>query len=193
MDALESLRRIRRNKGITLKDLSGLTDLSANYLSQVERGQANPSIATLKKITDALGVSFMSLVENGNGRPDNPAAEPGGTAAEPAQVVRAGQRKELVYPGGLRKAQLLSPDLQGRLEVIITVEDPVPEPGEWYSHEGEEFGLVLEGCYEVEVGGRVYRLEENDSITFSSALPHRMRNPGEKPSKTLWVITPPSF
>ena len=187
MDALESLRKIRRAKGITLKDLGKATDLSANYLSQIERGRANPSIATLKRITDSLGINFMSLVENGNGREAAP-------ASEPAKVVRADKRKELVYPGDLRRALLLSPDLQGRLEVIITVEDPVPEEGgEWYSHEGEEFGLVLEGCYEVEVGEKVYRLNEEDSITFSSRLPHRMRNPGDKPSKTLWVITPPSF
>ena len=193
MDALESLRRIRRDKGITLKALGELTELSANYLSQIERGQANPSIATLKRITDALGVSFMSLVENGNGGPP-PEPEPGGKAAEPARVVRADQRKKLIYPGGRRRALLLSPDLQGKLEVIITVEDPVPEEGgEWYSHEGEEFGLVLEGCYEVEVGDKVYRLNEEDSITYSSHQPHRMRNPGDKPSKTLWVITPPSF
>ena len=109
-------------------------------------------------------------------------------------MVRADQRKKLIYPGGRRRALLLSPDLQGKLEVIITVEDPVPEEGgEWYSHEGEEFGLVLEGCYEVEVGDKVYRLNEEDSITYSSHQPHRMRNPGDKPSKTLWVITPPSF
>ncbi len=188
MDALERLREIRKRKKVTLKELSRLTDLSANYIGQIERGQANPSIATLKKITDSLGISFMSLVEpNGEGHEEHP-------PPMPVRVVKADQRKELVYPGGKRRATLLSPNLQGKLEVIITVEEPAPEDNdEWYSHEGEEFGLVLEGCYEVTVENKVYRLEQGDSITFSSRLPHKMRNPGDKPSKTLWVITPPSF
>ncbi|MBW1712979.1 MAG: cupin domain-containing protein, partial [Deltaproteobacteria bacterium] len=40
------------------------------------------------------------------------------------------------------------------------------------------------------VEDQTYLLEAGDSITFPSNLPHRMRNPGQKPSKTLWVITP---
>lgn len=190
MEALERLKQCRKDKGITLKELSRLTDLSANYLGQIERGQANPSIAALKKITDSLGITLMSLVEeigeNGRPIPTPP--------SQPVEVVRAGARKTLIYPGGARRASLLTPDLQGALEVIITVEDPAPEgTGEWYSHEGEEFGLVLEGTYEVVVEDRTYLLEEGDSIRFKSNIPHQMRNPGEKPSKTLWVITPPSF
>lgn len=187
METLERLKKIRKKRKVTLKDLSHLTDLSVNYLSQIERGLANPSIGALKKITDALGVTFMSLVDdNGHDRvPFSP---------DRVEIVRADDRKTLVYPGEMRRADLLTPDLQGRLEVILTVEDPAPAGSDtWYSHEGEEFGLVLEGCYEVTVEGQVYRLEEGDSIRFPSHKPHQMRNPGDRPSRTLWVITPPSF
>lgn len=62
-----------------------------------------------------------------------------------------------------------------------------------YSHEGEEFGLVFRGRYEVEIAGEVYLLEEGDSIYFPSRLPHRVRALGDAPAETLWVITPPSF
>ena len=108
------------------------------------------------------------------------------------KVVRANERKTLIYPGSVKKATLLTPDLQGKLEVIITVEDPEPHGNEeWYSHEGEEFGLILEGIYEVTVDDQVYKLEEGDSICFPSHLPHKMRNLGNKQSKAIWVITPP--
>lgn len=171
-----------------------MTDLSANYLSQIERGMANPSIGALKRITDALGITFMSLVENGGGQEAPSTQGAAGSRIQAAQVVRADKRKTLIYPGGKRQASMLTPDLQGALEVLLSVEEPAPEgDGDWYSHEGEEFGLVLEGCYEVMVEDQVYRLEEGDSIRLPSNLPHKMRNPGVKPARLLWVITPPSF
>ena len=189
MTVLSKLKEIRKSKRLTLERLGKETNLSANYLSQIERGLANPSVAVLKKITKALGIQYMALAEGEEGFLDaSPAAQ------SPARLVKRDRRKTLVYPGGGRQASLLTADLQGKLEVIITVEEPEPEGNEeWYSHEGEEFGLVLEGCYEVTVADQTYRMEEGDSISFPSSLPHRMRNPGSTYSKTLWVITPPSF
>jgi quercetin dioxygenase-like cupin family protein/DNA-binding XRE family transcriptional regulator len=186
VEAFRQLRSIRQAKGISLKEMAERTGLSSNYLSQIERGKANPSISVLKRITDTLAVPYMSLVEPSRSLKDD--------GIVPVQVVKANKRKMLVYPGGQRRAYLLTPDLRGKLEVILTVEKPETEgSGDWYSHEGEEFGLVLEGSYEVMVENRVFRLEEGDSIRFVSSIPHKMRNPGAKLSKTLWVITPPSF
>ena len=189
MTVLSKLKEIRKSKGLTLEKLGKEINLSANYLSQIERGLANPSVAVLKRITKALGIQYMSLAEGEAGLLDASQA-----VQSPVRLVRQGRRKTLVYPGGGRQASLLTADLQGKLEVIITVEEPEPERNdEWYSHEGEEFGLVLEGCYEVTVADQTYFMEEGDSICFPSSLPHRMRNPGTTHSKTLWVITPPSF
>lgn len=58
----------------------------------------------------------------------------------------------------------MTPNLRGKLEVIITDEKPSNAKDEWNSHEGEEFGLVLKGNYEVTVGDNIYHLEEGDSI-----------------------------
>lgn len=188
-EILTKIKRLRRVKGISLRGMSHRTGLSEYYLSQVEKGKANPSIGSIKKITDALGVPLMALLtaqEEGK--------EQGPDGSEGVKIVKVDKRKTLIYPGSLRKASLLTPDLQGRLEVLLTVEEPEPEGNdEWYSHEGEEFGLILEGTYEVTVEDRVYMLEQGDSICFPSRLRHKMRNPGNKISKTLWVITPPSF
>jgi len=188
LDPLRKIKNIRKKKRITLRQMADQTGLSVNYLSQVERGLANPSVAVLKKIFDVLDMPFMSLVE------DNPSQDPSNLEEEPAKVVTADRRKTLIYPGGARRAELLTPNLRGRLEVLLCNEDPEPpEAVDWYSHEGEEFGLVLEGVYEVAIEGRVYLLHEGDSITFSSSRRHKLRNPGRKPARLLWVITPPSF
>jgi transcriptional regulator with XRE-family HTH domain len=186
----QQLKAIRKRNGVTLQQIADRTGLSKSFVSQVETGAANPSIASLKKITDALGVPLAALFEE---------HEPGDTAPQPAEqhgevrVVRRDRRKMLVEPGKMGRMYLLTPDLQRKLEVILGEEDPGNADAEWYSHEGEEFGLVLEGCYEVSVGGQVFVLEAGDSIYYPSHLPHKTRVLGDQPVRTIWVITPPSF
>ena len=179
------IRRIRRSKGITLKQMAQKTGISLNYLSQIERGKTNPSIGLIKKITNALGVPFMGL-----GNEDFPS----GNSSQDVAIVRRDMRKMLVFPKSKLKSYLLTPDLQRKLEVLLSEVKPgTKTEGVWYSHEGEEFGFVLEGRYEVTVEDKIYILEEGDSIYFPSDLPHKMKGIGNKPCRTLWVITPPSF
>ena len=142
---------------------------------------------------------MIALLERNGERPDRKAAVGRGEDAKQRQesgvrIVRKNQRKMLVCPGRTAKTYLLTPDLRGKLEVILDVEEPGHTSGqEYYSHEGEEFGIVLEGTYEVQVTKKRFILEEGDSIYFSSRIPHRVRDVGKKSAKTLWVITPPSI
>jgi transcriptional regulator with XRE-family HTH domain len=202
------LKEIRRGKGVTLQQIADQTGLSKSFVSQIETGTANPSIGSLKKITDVLGVPLGALFTNGehgpadigagtapngltNGADQGAAAgvESGGAV----RVVRRNRRKVLIEPGKKGKMYLLTPDLQRKLEVILGEEEPGNADEEWYSHVGEECGFVLEGRYEVSVGDQVFVLEAGDSIYYPSHLPHKTRVLGDEPVKTIWVITPPSF
>ena len=181
----DSIRQIRKAKGFTLRDMAEKTGISSNYLSQIERGETNPSIGTIKRITNALGVPFMGLAN------ENPGPN---TANQKVAIVRKDMRKVLVFPKSKLKQYLLTPDLQRKLEVLYGEVEPSEEYEEvWYGHEGEEFGFILEGRYEVTIEDEVHILEEGDCIYFQSHLPHKMRGIGSKPCKTIWVITPPSF
>ena len=203
MELGAKLKEIRRGRGVTLQQIADQTGLSKSFVSQIETGAANPSIASLKKITDVLGVPLGALFTNGeNGSSEAPSA-PNGVASGAApnspdpggevRVVRRNRRKMLIEPGRKGKMYLLTPDLQRKLEVILGEEEPGNADEEWYSHIGEECGFVLEGRYEVSVGERVFVLEAGDSIYFPSNLPHKTRVLGDEPVKTIWVITPPSF
>ena len=207
MELGAKLKEIRRGRGVTLQQIADQTGLSKSFVSQIETGAANPSIASLKKITDVLGVPLGALFTHGeNGSSDTPAAAPNGFASGAAgaapssldpggevRVVRRNRRKMLIEPGKKGKMYLLTPDLQRKLEVILGEEQPGNADEEWYSHIGEECGFVLEGRYEVSVGDQVFVLEAGDSIYFPSHLPHKTRVLGDQPVKTIWVITPPSF
>jgi transcriptional regulator with XRE-family HTH domain len=184
------LKEIRRGQGVTLQQIADQTGLSKSFISQIETGSANPSIGSLKKITDVLGVPLGALFtssDNGNG------AAPGLERGDDVRVVRRDRRKMLVEPGKKGRMYLLTPDLQRQLEVILGEEEPGNADEEWYSHIGEECGFVLEGRYEVSVGDQVFVLEAGDSIAFPSHIPHKMRVLGDQPVRTVWVITPPSF
>lgn len=201
MELGSTLREIRRSQGVTLQQVADGSDLSKSFVSQIESGAANPSISSLKRIADVLGVPLAALF---NSVEPPEATEDGGsrlsgqsekTAREEVRVVRRDRRKMIAWPGAEGETFLLTPDLQRKLEVIESVMQPGDERGidEPYSHEGEECGIVLEGRYEVTVGDETFVLEVGDSIYYPSHLPHKTRVLGDEPVKTIWIITPPSF
>lgn len=190
------LRELRRGKGLTLQQVADQAGLSKGFVSQVESGTVNPSIASLKRIADVLDTPLAALFEdrqNGEGA-GSTAGSPDSDSLGEIRVVRRNRRKMLVWPGAEGRQELLTPDLRCKLEVLLSVFEPGhPTNAEYYSHEGEEFGFILEGRFEVTVAGHTVVLEEGDSIYFPSHLPHRSRAVGDRPARTLWVITPPSF
>ena len=191
IDIGSRLKDFRRARDMTLQEVAEAADLSKSFVSQVETGSAQPSIGSLKRIADVLGITLADLFQDDEEQADSePEPSPAGGGV---RVVRANQRKHLQWPNGAQAA-LLTPDLQGKLEVILTTYQPSDEAGvDMYTHEGEELGFVLEGAFEVKVQGQTYRLEQGDSIYFPSHLPHSTQSVGDRPVTTIWVITPPSF
>lgn len=183
------LKKIRKLRDLTLAEVADGAGVSKSFVSQIETGTAQPSIGTLKRIVDVLGISLASLFDGA----DQVEGVPEPEAKRRVRVVRKNQRKHLQWPNGA-VAELLTPDLQGKLEVLLTAHGPEPDRiVDPYVHEGEEFGLVLEGAYEVVVNDDVFVLEEGDAIHFQSDQPHTVRAIGDVPPRVLWVITPPTF
>ena len=175
------IRRLRKLQGRTLEQLASLSGVSAGLLSQVERGQGNPSFNTLVQVSHALGTPVARLVA-------------GEQLSSP--VVRREERRRLNFGDGdgLVVAEMLTARLDSALEVIRIVAEPGYSSEDTpFVHEGEEFGVVLEGTHAVNVGGAHYVLRAGDAISYSSTIPHWYENPGETTSVSLWVITPPSF
>jgi mannose-6-phosphate isomerase-like protein (cupin superfamily) len=111
------------------------------------------------------------------------------------RVVRRGERRQFVHPKRQWRDYLLTPNLTGKLQVILSIIEPGGGSGEEpYAHDSdEECVLVLRGRLEFSVGVDSYLLEEGDSIVFESRTPHRNRNPGPGQAEVLWITTPPSY
>jgi len=178
----EQLRELRQVKGLTLREVADKAGISVSYLSQLERNQSRLPIGVLKKISDALGV-HMNWFFQGQAQ---------GDPAESDIVVRAGKRRRMSFTGLGISEELLSPNLSGPLELLLSTIAPGADSGD-YSHDGAEAGFVLSGTLELWVSGRALRLQEGDSFSFRSSEVHRCANPGEIPTRVLWVITPPHY
>lgn len=176
------IRELRKAHGRTLSDVAGAVGISVSYLSQIERDVSRLPIGMLKKIADELGVHMNWFFH---------AAAPG-PEDERDVVVRAANRRNLTFTGLGITEELLSPNLSGPLEVLISTIHPGAD-SEYYTHEGAEAGLVMEGTLDLWVGERHFVLGKGDSFAFPSTDPHRCLNRGTRPVKVLWVITPPHY
>jgi mannose-6-phosphate isomerase-like protein (cupin superfamily) len=151
---------------MTLREVAASAGVTESFLSQVERDVASPSIATLRRVAVALGLSIGEILD---------------------QVGPHGQLAA--------RDEFLTDGAGARLQVIMSVIEPGGGTGaEAYAHESdEECLLVLEGSLDLWVGEEEYRLEVGDAIRYSSRVPHRNQNPGPGQARVLFVLTPPSF
>ena len=194
------IRTERRERRLTLEDFSQKTELSKSFLSQIERGLAQPSISSLKRIAREFDMSVVDLFSGETkkadsfGSPPNPKKNDK-TFVEEVQVVRAGRRKSLTLPGSNVSYDLLTPDLNRHLEVMFMKINPGENSGEepMIDLPGEKFGLILKGMLEASVGKETYRLSAGDSIYFPAHFPHSWRGLGQEPIEVIWVLTPPRF
>lgn len=175
----QKIRDLRKEKNLTLKDLSNVTGLSISFLSQVENNSSSLAITSLKKISDALGVNinyFFEIPEVNN------------------FVVKSEDEKPFKIEGSNSEFIRLSGDFPNRkLEAMITTIPPEQRHGSNFSHPGEEFVYVLEGTLIVVIDENEYEVKAGDSIHYPSTSNHGWINPSKQDVKILTVLTPVIF
>ena len=177
------IRQCRQNLGLTLAQVADQACLSVGHLSQVERGLSTPTIPQLQRISHAIGVTIGWFFV------DDPVRD----TAEDQIVVRAGRRKRLRMEALGLLDELLVPNLDGMIELLLCTVQPGGGSMESYTHKGEEAGLILSGTLHLWLNEKLYSLGQGDSFAFASTTPHRYRNPGRAPTQIVWAITPPTF
>lgn len=177
----EQIRELRKVRGLTLQQVADAADISIGYLSQIERNQTKLPIGVLKRVSDTLGVNMNWFFHV----QDLPSPEKN-------VVVRAHNRRKLTFTGLGIEEELLSPNLSGPLEMLLSTIEPGADSGD-YSHDGVEAGFVMSGRLDLWVSGEFFQLNQGDSFSFKSTDVHRCANSGEEPAKVIWVITPPHY
>jgi len=182
------IRTLRKKKGWTLNDLSEQCKLSSGFLSQAERGLSSLSIASLYMICKALSMDISELFELANEHKSSSGKGIRRTLPVPRVLRLTEQELCPQISDGAMKYRILSREHPRRcLEALIGEFSP-----EYHypvsSHDGEEFGYVLEGQLSVTIDGTTYKLSAGDCFQFQSSSPH-CYGAGKKPAKVLWVQT----
>jgi transcriptional regulator with XRE-family HTH domain len=169
----ERIRTARLAQGMTLQSLAAAANLSPSMLSLVERGRATPSIGSLVVIANCLGVAMSDLVAPG------PPANPG-------VVVRVADQQIVEMANHVIRRIIREDRVRG---VSIAINEYQPDTGnsdQPVSHDGYEYGFVLEGTLSVEIDGTPFVLSRGDLISYSSRKPHRLWNYSKDKVRTLW-------
>jgi transcriptional regulator with XRE-family HTH domain len=153
------VRALRRERGLTLKALGERAGLSHPFLSQVERGLAQPSLGSVQRIAGALGVPVAQLWT----RPSRLTG---------TQVTRRGEG--------------LTADLHGATVREWTA-GRRSWPAGYDTALGEVLVYVARGAVEVDLDGAVHALGEGDALRFAGAVPHRLRRSGGPGTRVLIV------
>jgi transcriptional regulator with XRE-family HTH domain len=192
MELGEKIRTLRRYRGMGLDEFSRRSGVSKSLISLIERNISVPTVRSLEKIVKALGISISSLYLEMENTGEN--AEIRETRSK-FLIVRRGERKKLLMgrERGGAHYELLTPDYQRNLQLVYMHFPAGKKSGSYITHEGEECGVVLEGTLRVQLGEREIILQEGDSISFDSTVPHRLENIGDVEVRAFWANTPPTF
>jgi len=173
------LAKARKGR-FTLEQLAEVSGLSASGISQLERGLGNPSFTTLLKLANALELPWHALFT--------------GPTNDTPGFVPANARKKLVHPNEDLTFELLTPDFQGDLAVVRAHIPPhFNNSTRPFRHPGEECTHILSGTLEVLIGSDTFVLEQGDSLTYDSGVPHCWCNPGSSPAEVISAVTPVAF
>ncbi len=182
----ETLRRLRGDAELSLRSLAEKTGFSASFLSQVENGQASPSIASMERIAAALGVTMGQVFD-------------GVERANPlAAVVRTDARVTITSEWSKGRIESLgTSSAGGRLESVLVTLGPGGKSGTRpYSSEREEFALIVEGSVVLALAehGRgegdpeqEYILRSGDAVTIRAKVARRWQNLSRTPVKVVIV------
>lgn len=174
----DTLAALRQAESLSLDELSRKAGVSKSMLSQIERGQANPTVAVVWRLANALGVGMGELL---GGAPEPTEATIELLPAHAAPAIRS--------PDGLCELRILGPiGLAGQFEwYALTV-----QPGGSLDSQAHEEGTrehlsLMAGNLEVMAGEQVQRVKTGETARYAADRPHCIRNTG-KSAASAWLV-----
>ena len=172
------VRDLRKERGLTLEELAGVSGVSRAMISKLERGEKNPTLVIAARLAEGLGVSLSRLA--------------GVEERREVVVVPKVGRTVLRDPETGFERQSLSPTFPGRgVEFLRNVVPEASTSGDFPPHrKGVEEHIVVEkGELEAILDGETYLLREGDALYFAADVPHRFDNVGRGECAYYLVIS----
>ncbi len=174
----ERIRNLRELSNLTQEELADRANLTKGFISQIERDLTSISLDSLIQILEAMDENISDFFRE--------------TSEE--KIVYREKDRVAIEKEKIEKFELLIPgSTNRRLEpILLTLRKGQTTPKE-RPHEGEEFGLVLQGRINLRFGKEIQKLKRGECFYFSSEKEHSLQNPGAREAVILWISSPPSF
>jgi transcriptional regulator with XRE-family HTH domain len=212
------LRLVRVSRRLSVRELARRVGCSASLISQIERGVSVPSVGVLYSLATELGSSLDYLLFGSGTGPEGVSAEKpaagaagdaggseaaragraaegqaaeGQAAAPPAAIVQRGCDRRIIDLASGVRWERLTPQPEAMtdfLEVIYSPGGHSTDERRPLRHDGREYGLIISGTLQANVGFESYELGPGDSITFDSSTPHEYLNKTGEVVHAIWVV-----
>jgi transcriptional regulator with XRE-family HTH domain len=176
----ERIRRIREERGLSIKDLGSRTGIDIAVLKRIESSETIPALGQLVRLGRALDMKMGYFISPGIDKPVTVVHKD-----ERRPVSRHGEAKSMLCGYSYES---LAPEKADRLMEPFIVTLVPTETEEFSTHAGEEFLYVLEGQIKVQVGDRADFLKPGDAAYYDSSEPHFVRCAGTAPAQILAVL-----
>jgi mannose-6-phosphate isomerase-like protein (cupin superfamily)/DNA-binding XRE family transcriptional regulator len=165
------VRRLRRERELTLAQIAERTGLNVGYLSQIENDKASPSLETLAALATAMDVPITWFLLD---------------QAPAPQVVRAAERRSWCGPGGVNVAEV-DGGFSRDVRIVVASSNPGQRTG-LHAHSGDEHHIVLSGRVRLTQGEHTVELGPGDYLLWDATIPHDSETLGPDPLELL-IIT----
>lgn len=170
------IRSLRQRLALTLDETATRAGISTPFLSQIERGRARPSVATLVAIARVLGVEVQYLLD---------------APREERYVARGDQLTFFGFADADKRfARLTQVMAGGRMEALLVRIPAGRKLDDLTARAGEQFWYVLSGTVTLTLEGKTYVFRNGDSAHYDSTDAHHWENTGEQEALLMWVGTP---
>lgn len=174
----QKIKDLRNQNGLTQQELADRTELTKGYISQLERGQVAPSVATLIDLVECLGTDMSEFFKE---------------TQEEQIVFKAGDYFEKLDEEGNSIQWTVPMAQKNQMEPLLVELQPHQCMAEHKPHDGEEYGYVLAGKIHLHLGDKVYAVGKGESFYFEATKIHYIENTGARPARLVWISTPPTF
>lgn len=164
-----NIKRLREENKLSMEELAKLSCVSKSMIAQIERGEGNPTLSTLWKISNGMKVPFDALTV----RPK-----------APYEIVRISEVQPLLEDDGNVRNFSLFPDNENRRFAIYYLE---LEQGSYWQSEAHlrgaaEFITIFSGVVEIQVNKKSFTVKKGESIRFNADTAHSYKNIGDEPA-----------
>ncbi len=174
----DHIRRLRLKRHVSVRAFAAQTGFSPSFMSQLENGRVSPSLGSMQKISDALGVTLGEFFAAAG-------------SDEEALIVRPADRRRLDSTWTDARLEAMSPMGQTRrLEPVLAIFGPGGKSGKHlHAHSHEEFAFVVKGRVTLAFGDEESDLGPGDAVTLPAQSPHRWENRGPETVEILMVAS----